>query len=234
MKTAPTRDCWWTIRLLCPLKNPKKSFCDHEQNDGVFSSLPFQVLFPTLIHFWSQRDPLWSVRHTFSRCQAFIYSRRATICPSRRAHMLYGCVCTWMQAILPAVLENKQRSGKLKWNQTVKLLFSPFLGVWDRCSHLKWFCFGYDGGVCGEHPNSVIWCLLFACLRITSFPLQRTLRLHQHRTCVIWICSRSSDVSRQTSQRHGIDFVDEEVWYSGAVSKTSGPYVAGGEAVSSE
>lgn len=87
MKTAPTRDCWWTIRLLCPLKNPKKSFCDHEQNDGVFSSLPFQVLFPALIHFWSQRDPLWSVRHTFSRCQAFIYSHRATICPSRWAHM---------------------------------------------------------------------------------------------------------------------------------------------------
>lgn len=67
---------------------------------------------------------------------------------------------------------------------------------------------------------------------MTSFPLQRTLRLHQQ-TCVIWICSHSSDVSRQTSQRHGIDFVDEEVWYSGAVSKTSGPYVAGGEAVSS-
>lgn len=50
---------------------------------------------------------------------------------------------------------------------------------------------------------------------------------------MIWTWSLSSDVRRQTFQRHGIAFVEEEVWCSGAGSKTSGPYVAWGKAVSS-
>lgn len=77
-------------------KNLKKSFSDQEQNDEAFSSLTFQVLFPTLIHFWSQRDPLWSVRHTLSPLSGLhLQPPPASLNghPQSGAHIF---MCTWM------------------------------------------------------------------------------------------------------------------------------------------
>lgn len=48
---------------------------------------------PSLIHFWSQQDPLWGDRHTLSWCQAFIYIHCLINSPYQWVCTIV-CICT--------------------------------------------------------------------------------------------------------------------------------------------